>query len=409
MTVNVLALASGVTGLADHRNLEGNFATQAGTTGIRSGIFGGTGGALSTVSAMVARVAPVRLIINNGVANTLGPYLFVSDANVDITFDAGQPSVARVDRIIARVRDNANDGSGSTAGSIEYLKGQTGGSATALPTNSFLLYEVTVPAGASSGTGGINFSTAATDKRVYTTANGGIIPVADDATMNAISSPYEGMAVYRQDWDVLFIYDGTTWRPKGTISVDTSTSLSFIENPFSGQIAVARDTSALYVYTGSSWIQPKSPAVPVGKLHQTVAQSLGNGSPTAITFGTGSTDFDSHSFHSESTNNSRVTPTVPGYYSVTGHLAVSNGSSSYTQLSAAIAKNGNRTRPQAVMRPDVTVSGGTAATTVIVDCNGTTDYFELYGNQVSSGSQNTSVTSNFESTLMWTYIRPLTY
>lgn len=259
MTVKVLALASGVTGLADHRSLEGNFAAQAGTIAVRSGVLSGTGGALSTVSAMVARIAPVRLIINNGVSDSLGPYLVVSDANVDITFDAGQPSVSRVDRIIARVRDNANDGSGSTAGSIEYLKGQSGGSATALPTNSLLLYEVTVPAGASAGGGGINFNTATTDKRVYTTANGGAIPVANDTEMSAISSPYEGMVAYRKDWDVLFIYDGTAWRPKGTIAVDTSTSLSFIENPFAGQIATARDKLDTYMYNGSAWVWVGTP------------------------------------------------------------------------------------------------------------------------------------------------------
>lgn len=407
MTIKVLALASGVTGLADHRNLEGNFAHQSSTTGIRSGVFAGPGGALSTVSAMVARIAPVRIIINNGVSDALGPYLLVSDANVDITFDAGQPAVPRVDRVIARVRDNANDGSGSTAGSIEYLKGQSGGSATALPTNAFLLYEVTVPAGASAGGGGINFNTATADKRVYTTANGGIIPVTGDTEMSAITNPYEGMSVYRKDWDVLYIYDGTTWRPKGTISVDTSTSLAFIEGPFSGQIAVARDTSAIYVYNGSTWIQPKSPAIPVGALHQASAQSLASGTPTAITFGTGSTDFDTHTFHSESTNNTRVTPSVPGYYLVVGHVHMS--AAAYSQVVAAIQKNGTRVRPQNVMRPDTVSAASSAQTTAIVACNGSTDYFELTGNQTSSGSQNTSVVSNFESSLSWTYLRPLTY
>jgi hypothetical protein len=253
MAVKVLALASGVTSLADHRILNGAMLAPAGLLHARGGVIRTPGGGdLSTVSAMVARVAAVKVVIPNGVSSALGPYLLVSDANVDITFDAGEASVARTDRIIARAYDNTNDGSGLTEGSIYYLKGQASGTATALPTNSVLLYEISVPAGASAGSGGINFATAQ-DRRVYTTAHGGIIPIGSNTDMNAITSPYEGMTVYRTDIDILYVYDGTTWRPRGQANVASSANLTNINNPYDGMIAVTRDTDYIYVYNGTTW------------------------------------------------------------------------------------------------------------------------------------------------------------
>lgn len=256
MAVKVLALASGVTSLADHRTLNGAMLAPAGLLHARGGLLKTPGGGdLSTVSAMVARIAALKVVIPNGTSSALGPYLLVSDANVDITFDAGEASVARTDRIIARVYDDANDGSGLTEGGIYYLKGQASGTATALPANSVLLYEMSVPAGASAGTGGLNFANAQ-DRRVYTAAHGGIFPVASNTEMSAITSPYEGMTVYRTDIDVLYTYDGTNFKPRGLANVASSASLTNINNPYDGMIAVTRDTDRIYVYNGSSWVTP---------------------------------------------------------------------------------------------------------------------------------------------------------
>jgi hypothetical protein len=408
MAINVLALASGVTGLADHRVLEGSFATSHGNISVRSGLFPSTGGGdKSTVSAMVARISPFRAIINNSISTALGPYLFVSTANVDITFDSGEASVPRVDRVIARVRDNANDGSGSTAGSVEYLKGQASGSATAMPNNSLLLYEMTIPAGASAGGGGVNFANMV-DSRVYTTASGGIVPVPSAAVMNAITSPHWGQAVYRQDLDALYVFDGGSWRPRGQISVASSASLTNITNPYDGLVAVARDTDAIYVYNGSGWGQPKIPFIPVGMLRQQSAQLLATNTQTAITFGSGSEEFDTYNQHDVTTNPSRVTPNVGGYYRVTGHFSMS--SVTLSQVTAAIAKNGTRVSPQATMRPDnASGAASTAQTSAILVMNGSTDYFELHGSQTSAGSNNTNVAAGFESTLSWDYIGPTSY
>jgi hypothetical protein len=254
MATKVLALASGVTGLADHRILNGAMVYPGGGLDVRAGVFPGpTGnGALSTVSAMVARVGPVRGIVSNSISLALGPYLIVSDANTDITFANGEASVSRVDRIILRAYDNANDASGDTKGIVEYLKGQASGSASALPNNSLLLYEMTVPAGASAGGGGVNFANAV-DKRAYTGMSGGIIPIANATDMAAVANPYEGMAVYRTDLDTVYIHDGTNFKPRGQASVAAEANFSDITNPWSGMVATTRNNGYIYVYDGSSW------------------------------------------------------------------------------------------------------------------------------------------------------------
>lgn len=254
MAIKVLALASSVTGLTDHRILNGAMLTSDGQLAVRGGVLpGATSGDLSTVSAMVARVAPVKVVIPNSISAALGPYVLVSDANVDITFDAGEAAVPRVDRVIARAYDDTNDGSGSTLGNIYYLKGTAGGSATALPNNSVLLYEMTIPAGASAGGGGVNFANAV-DKRVYTVSQGGVIPIANATDMAAITNLYEGMTIYRNDLDTLYVGAGSNFYPRGQISVASSANLTDITNAYDGLLAVTRDTDYIYVYNGSTWI-----------------------------------------------------------------------------------------------------------------------------------------------------------
>jgi hypothetical protein len=358
---------------------------------------------------MVARVAPVKVVIPNGVSAALGPYVLVSDANVDITFDAGEAGVIRTDRIIARAYDDTNDGSGSTTGSIYYLKGSPAGTATALPTNSILLYEMPIPIGASAGGGGVNFANAV-DQRVYTAAQGGIFPVASNTAMAAITSPYEGMTVYRTDIDVLYTYDGTNFKARGQANVSSSANLSTINNPYDGMVAVARDTDAVYVYNGSTWVAPKAAFNPVGRIRQTTVQTgLTDNTAFAVTFD--SEDFDSHSFHSTSSNNSRVTPTVAGYYRVSG-IVTMGGQTDYTGIDAYIRTTGvTPTNGAARLTPSATSTTIGVAVNDIVVCNGTTDYFELVGraDRTGGGTSATAASAFLGSVMQWDYIGPTSY
>lgn len=420
MTIKVLALASGVTGLADHRILNGAMMQSAGTLAVRGGVLPGLGSLnLTTVSAMVARVAPGKVLIPNSISAALGPYLLVSDANVDITFDAGEAAVPRVDRIIARAYDDVNDGSGSTTGSIYYLKGTSGGPATALPNNSVLLYEMTVPAGASAGTGGITFSNAV-DSRVYTTSQGGMIPVATWTELGNVASPWKGMMAFRLDNDTMYIYNGAAWRPFGVASVAASANLTSTNlNPTDGSFAVTRNDEAIWIYNGSSWVQPKHFLKPICKIVQQSTQSMASNATNAITFGTSSEAIDTHNFHSEVTNNTRITPNVAGYYRVTGKVAF-GARADFRVVDCWLRMNGSTTIPGSSGRNNYSTYSGTNGTTssqVMVQCesilsfNGSTDYVEMLGVQtnVAAADPSTIVSGQFASVLEVEYIGPTSY
>jgi hypothetical protein len=383
MATKVLALASGVTGLADHRVLNSAMMAPAGAMDVQSGVLPGVGsGNLSTVSAMVARVSPVKVLIANGVSSALGAYLLVSDANVDITFDAGEAAVPRTDRIIARVFDDANDGSGSTTGGIYYLKGTSGGSASALPTNSVLLYEMVIPAGASSGGGGVNFANA-TDRRTYTVAQGGILPVKNNTDMSSIYLPYEGMTIYRTDIDVIYTYDGTTWRPRGQATASSFANLSTINNPYDGMLAVARDTDVAYIYSGSSWLAVAASTSyerPLTILRKSVITNVDNNGEI-LTWDI--EDVDTHGYHS---TGSRITPSIPGWYRFTTQITFASNATG--RRAAAIYYNGGSARYGSII-PGSSAGNIAVNSTRTIYADGD-DYFEVFAYQNSGGALDTA-------------------
>jgi hypothetical protein len=148
---------------------------------------------------------------------------------------------------------------------------------------------------------------------------------------------------------------------------------------------------------------------PLVRLIQQSAQSLPSATNTALTFGTSSEDIDTHGFHSTSSNTSRVTPTVAGYYRCRAHLHMASGANNLTQLVVGIGKNGTRVDPHTVYRPDPSTAATGAASEAIVSCNGSTDYIEAIVNQQNSGStsRDTGSATPFRSTLEVEYIRPL--
>lgn len=148
---------------------------------------------------------------------------------------------------------------------------------------------------------------------------------------------------------------------------------------------------------------------PTVRLVQQAAQTLNNGANAEITFGAGSEEEDTHGFHDTSTNNQRVTPTIPGRYRCRGHVHVAAGGGNLTQVVAGLAKNGSRVAPQAVVRPDPTGAAASAASEALIRCNGTTDYITVVAQQQNSaaGTRDTSVSAPFQSTLEVVYEGPL--
>lgn len=75
--------------------------------------------------------------------------------------------------------------------------------------------------------------------------------IADATARGAITTPYDGMQIWRQDMDWTETYDGTAWRvPNGV----TTAALANITNPFTNQIALLSTDQYYYRYNGSSWV-----------------------------------------------------------------------------------------------------------------------------------------------------------
>jgi hypothetical protein len=142
---------------------------------------------------------------------------------------------------------------------------------------------------------------------------------------------------------------------------------------------------------------------PITRLVQQAVQSLANATNAAITFGAGSEEIDTHSFHDTAVNTSRITPTKPGRYRAVGTVNVAS-SGAVTILTAFIGKNGLAVQPFARSKPGTAATTTAAAVSAIVEMNGTTDYVELWGNQTSGGALNTQASGGVNSVLELEYL-----
>jgi len=160
--------------------------------------------------------------------------------------------------------------------------------------------------------------------------------------------------------------------------------------------------------TDDDVITQASSGKPLVRLIQQVAQSIPSGISTAITFGAGSEDIDTNGWHDTVTNNTRVTPTVAGYYRVTGgYVTTTSSFAAANSIDCAVAKNG-------VSAASGERQGGATTNTqlmciagAILSANGTTDYFECMANQVTGVAINTHIAQRLSSFLEVEFLRPL--
>ena len=255
MTVRVAVQKDGVTAEDLRFALEALFAP-AGALNARTGILPNAGipADLVSVAALQAKVTPFQAWVD-GTSNTMqAGYLVTSDADVTLTFGAGNGTNPRIDLIVLRVRDNPYDASGAQTGTVEIVAGTPAASPVvpAVPASSLALWEVLVPANASGGNP-IVFASARTDRRAYTGARGEPIQVASITERSAIGSPYAGMAVYRNDVKWVERYDGTIWRVEGVAAVAAFANLAtVISNPFDGQVALTTSDDTLWQYDAAT-------------------------------------------------------------------------------------------------------------------------------------------------------------
>lgn len=144
---------------------------------------------------------------------------------------------------------------------------------------------------------------------------------------------------------------------------------------------------------------------PCIKLIQQSSQNIPNNTTTALQFGVGSTDYahgGAVSWHDETTNNTRITPTIAGVYTFNGSVALNNSpGGNYTQLLVGVYKNGTRIDGPTTTRPDPTIAGMSSQVHVSTVMNGTTDYVELEIIQQNTGPS--TVTTNGVATLRSTF------
>jgi hypothetical protein len=167
--------------------------------------------------------------------------------------------------------------------------------------------------------------------------------------------------------------------------------------PAAGDEVVSADVSELEDLTTGK---------PIGRLVQTVAQTgIASNTATAATFTT--EDLDTHNFHDTGSNTSRATPNIAGIYNVRGSISLA-GATDYTILQCLIRKNGSSSLPPAYRSTGVAASAQTLVfgTQAFVDCNGTTDYFEVVLIvSKSAGTISTVISAQFACVLEWVYER----
>ena len=150
---------------------------------------------------------------------------------------------------------------------------------------------------------------------------------------------------------------------------------------------------------------------PLVRLIQQSAQSIPSDVDTALTFGAASEDIDTHGFHDTSTNPSRITPSVPGYYRLTGTVWYSVDTDLVSYF-ASIGRNGSFVGPRTRMVLPATATSSLSRSvpvTAMLQANGSGDYFELFARQLQTtpGSLNTMVTATFASVFECEFLRSL--
>ncbi|NGO71135.1 hypothetical protein [Streptomyces boncukensis] len=164
---------------------------------------------------MTAVVAPGRAVVQSTAA--AGAYPVVVTEYAPLTFADGDPDNPRIDRVVLRIYDGTQDASGRTEAALEIVEGTPSGAPEepATPSGAIALAAVTVPAGTSAGSGGIDWSSAVADRRRPTVAVGGVIPQSWGSNF---PGAYPGQ--YRDVGDGgLERWDGAAWQPYPALPV----------------------------------------------------------------------------------------------------------------------------------------------------------------------------------------------
>ncbi|MGW4854704.1 hypothetical protein ACWEPZ_26105 [Streptomyces sp. NPDC004288] len=228
---------------------------------VRSGILAGSydgknrmaGFWMDKASAMTATVSEGRAVIQGDISQ--GVYPVALPSSEQVTFAAGDAQYGRIDLVVLKVYDSLYEGGTRNEAKIEIIQGAPGQAPKppTAPARSLPLYEVTVPAGASAGNGGIPWNTSLKDLRTPVVSLGGILPVEGQVLPGAHPGQYQDTANNQfQRWD------GGKWvaYPEAVGGIVPS-SASTLQGSYTGQY---RDGAGGRIerWNGAAWV----PAVP---------------------------------------------------------------------------------------------------------------------------------------------------
>ncbi|MEV3856070.1 hypothetical protein AB0J38_17315 [Streptomyces sp. NPDC050095] len=278
--------------------------TPTGESTTRGGLIpGGDPFALARVSDMQAAVGAGRAIVQGRAGQ--GAYPVALTSPEVLAFADGDPSYPRVDAVVIRVVDNEYDAVVHSAVTVEVVAGTPAASPVApvIAGTAELLYEVTIPAGASRWTGGLDWSTAVTDRRRFTASVGGITPAG---WSDSWSGAYVGQ--YRDNAGTLERWDGSAWTtypsPEAAVGWTAATLAEGYNNSGNnaGHLRYRRITIGGVPHMqwrgGISWKtkgEPPNDGVPLAKAlpetyrpaRHTPVAAAGGGVPLKIDFKTG--------------------------------------------------------------------------------------------------------------------------
>ncbi|WP_411149764.1 hypothetical protein [Streptomyces sp. A30] len=258
--------------------------TPSNPVGVRSGILPGSYSGQHRVSGfwmeggagtMKATVYEGRAVIQ--AENNQGAYPVTLPESLSLTFADGDASNARIDLVVLRIYDDLYDDSGFTKAAVEIIKGTPSAAPVdpPLPDIALPIYRVTVRAGVSAGTGGVNWNNDAEDLRTSVVALGGILPAYGDTGNGA----YPGQ--YRDSGGTLQRWDGSAWVSYPSALGGIAPAGAVTTASYTGQY---RDSSAggLQRWNGSTWVQYQpvpswTDYTPVWGTESGVAPAIGNG------------------------------------------------------------------------------------------------------------------------------------
>lgn len=236
-------------------------------------IAGGNPFAATGAGAMSLQIGVGRALVQG--TDAQGAYPVAVDAPAVLTFADGEAQFARIDSVALRVYDQLFDQEGQNLAAVVIVRGTGSATPTAptLPSASLRLWDVTVPAGASAGVGGIDWNSALADRRRFTSAYGGIIPRGYGLAFNgAYDGQYRDTGTGLERWDAAAgaweQYPPTPTRPMVTEQA--------ADPPLN-------QTGAFVDFTAAAWPRLTFTVPPSGAVYVTIGGQVSNRTTTAST------------------------------------------------------------------------------------------------------------------------------